>query len=382
MPGMFDCHVHLAAFNAASFANYRVAIFEVTPELQSFYALYHAQIAFEMGFTTLRDLGRPTTRGQFVSEICAVRDAINAGIVPGPRLLVCGRSIITNSHSDLLLPRAAPRGRNATADGPWELRRLTREHLRTGVDLIKTCASGGAGSDKLGADVRNMTQEEIDAIVDEAHAFHKPVSAHCFTAESHRMCVRAGVDTIEHIVFTDNETISMILDSGIPVVPTLLHRTDEAIAVRERLGTPSFVLNKMRKIQPHCFESFQRMHDAGIKMAMGTDLGVDPENGSNAKELEIYVELGMSPMEAIQTATKNAAESLGLGEDLGTLEAGKLADVIIVDRNPLDEIAQLQARDNIRFVMKEGRAYVDKLSRYPKCVLSRDPEEIPKIDAA
>ncbi len=381
MPGMSDCHVHIAAFNATTFHNYRVAIFEVSQELQSFYALYHAQNAFEMGFTTIRDLGRNTPRGQFVDELVALRDAINAGIVPGPRLVVCGRAIITNSHSDRLLPRAAPRGPGSTADGPWELRRLSREYLRSGVDVIKTCVSGGAGSAGLGADVRNMTQEELDAIVDEAHAFHKPVSAHCFTAESHRMCVRSRVDTIEHIVFTDDETIGMIVDAGIPVVPTLLHRTDEAIEVRRRIGTPTNILGKMKKIQPHCFESFQRMHAAGVRLAMGTDLTVDPELGTNAKELEIYVRLGMTPSEAIQTATKNAADALGLGKTLGTLEKGKLADVIAVKGDPLEDIRILQGRDNIRLVMKEGSVFVDKLSDRPRYVLHPEPAERPQIDA-
>ncbi len=380
LPGLFDCHVHLAAFNAATFHNYRVAIFEVPQELQSFYALYHAQIAFEMGFTTLRDLGRNTPRGQFVAEICALRDAIAAGVVAGPRILACGRAIITNSHSDRLLPKAAWRGPGSTADGPWELRKLTREHLRTGVDLIKTCVSGGAGSDKVAADVRNMTQEELDAVVDEAHAFHKPVSAHCFTAESHRMCVRSRVDTIEHIVFTDDETVTMIADAQIPVVPTLLHRTDEAIEIRRRIGTPSFVIDKMKKIQPHCFESFQKMHAAGIKMAMGTDLSVDPEVGTNAKELELYVKLGMSPAEALRTATINAAEALGLGSKLGSIEKGKLADIIAVKGNPLDDIGLLQQRDNIRLVMKDGRIFVDKVSAEPRYVIHPEPEIRNPID--
>lgn len=380
LPGLFDCHVHLAAFNAATFHNYRVAIFEVPQELQSFYALYHAQIAFEMGFTTLRDLGRNTPRGQFVAEICALRDAIAAGVVAGPRLLACGRSIITNSHSDRLLAKAAWRGPGSTADGPWALRKLTREHLRTGVDLIKTCVSGGAGSDKVAADVRNMTQEELDAVVDEAHAFHKPVSAHCFTAESHRMCVRSRVDTIEHIVFTDDETVRMIADAGIPVVPTLLHRTDEAIELRRRIGTPSFVIDKMKKIQPHCFESFQKMHAAGIKMAMGTDLSVDPEVGTNAKELELYVKLGMSTAEALRTATINAAEALGLGSKLGSIEKGKRADVIAVKGNPLEDIRVLQEKDNIRMVMKDGMAFVDKEAAEPRYVIHPMPEIRHPID--
>jgi imidazolonepropionase-like amidohydrolase len=173
----------------------------------------------------------------------------------------------------------------------------------------------------------------------------------------------------------------MIVDADIPVVPTLLHRTDEAIEVRRRIGTPANILGKMKKIQPHCFESFQRMHAAGVRLAMGTDLTVDPELGTNAKELEIYVRLGMSPSEAIQTATKNAADALGLGKRLGSLEKGKLADVIAVKGDPLEDIRILQSRDNIRLVMKEGSVYVDKLSEKPRYVLHPEPAERPQIDA-
>lgn len=380
MPGMFDCHAHLAAYNAATFNNYRVAIFEVTPQLESFYVLFHAHMLFEMGFTTVRDLGRVTPRGQFTAEFCAVRDAINAGIVPGPRLIVCGRAIITNSHLDLVLPRAALRQPGMVADGPWELRRQTREQLRTGADFIKTSVSGGGGTSDEEPDVRNMTQEELDAIVDEAHAFHKPVAAHCFTTQSHRMCVKAGVDTIEHIVFTDDETIAMIKDTGIPVIPTLSHRTDHAIEVRRRIGTPRNVLTKMKKIQPYTFESFKKFHQAGVKIAMGTDIGLDPEMGGNAGELEIYVKLGMTPMEAIQTATKNAAEALGLGKDLGTLEPGKLADIIAVEGDPSRDIRVLQERDNFKMVMKEGSIFVDKISDEKKYVMHPEPGSWKIID--
>lgn len=237
MPGLIDCHLHLAAFNCSTFANYRVSIWEVTPQLQMLYMLFHAQMCLEMGFTTLRDLGRATSRGHFVFEAVAVRDAINAGIHAGPRLHVCGRPIITGSHLDLTLPRAAERKDNFTADGPWALRGMAREHLRMGADVLKTSVSGGGGTADEEPDVRNMTQEELEAIVDEGHAFHKPTSAHCFTAESHKMCVRAKVDTIEHMVFHDKESIAMIKDSGIPVTPTLSHRTDHAIEVRARIGT-------------------------------------------------------------------------------------------------------------------------------------------------
>lgn len=382
MPGLIDTHLHLAAFNCATFNNYRVSIWEVTPQLQMLYMLFHAQMCLEMGFTTLRDLGRATSRGHFVFEACAVRDAINAGIHAGPRLHVCGRPIITGSHLDLTLPRAALRQEGFTADGPWALRALAREHMRAGADVLKTSVSGGGGTQDEEPDVRNMTQEELEAIVDEGHAFHKPTSAHCFTAESHKMCVRAKVDTIEHMVFHDKESIAMIKASGIPVTPTLSHRTDHAIEVRARIGTPRNVLDKMKKIQPYTFETFKVMHQAGIKIAMGTDLGPEPEMGTNAKELELYVNLGMTPMEALQTATKNAAEAMWLGKDVGTIEAGKFADILALDGDPSRDITVLNAKNNIRMVMKEGEPYVDKISAKHRSVVQCEPGSWKIIDNA
>src|SRR3989304_3841679 len=233
------------------------------------------------------------------------------GKVPaGAEVIAAGN--FTGSHLDLTLPRAALRQEGFTADGPWALRAPAREHMRAGADLLKTSVSGGGGTQDEEPDVRNMTQEELEAIVDEGHAFHKPTSAHCFTAEAHTMCVRAKGDTIEHMVLHDKESIAMIKASGIPVTPTLSHRTDHAIEVRARIGTPRTVLDKMKKIQPYTFETFKVMHQAGIKIAMGTDLGPEPEIGTNAKELELYVDLGMTPMEALQTATRNAAEAMGV----------------------------------------------------------------------
>lgn len=381
MPGLFDCHVHIAAYNTVSFANYRIAMFEVSPQLQSFYTLYHAQLCFEMGFTTLRDMGRNNAWANFAPELCAVRDAINNGIVPGPRLYVSGRIMTTSSHHDLNLPRAAYRHPGYTADGPWGIRTAVREHLRTGVDIIKTCVTGGASADEEG-DTRNLTQEELDAAVDEAHGFHKPCAAHCWTALSHRMCVEAGVDTIEHMVYTDDESTRIVVESGTPVSPTLLHRTDHAIEVRKKMGSPGNVLKKMKEVQPHCYESFRRMHQAGVKIFMGTDIQYDPEMGSNATELELYVRLGMTPMEAIQTATKNAAEAMKLQKDLGTLEVGKFADIIAVDGDPLSDITVLQHKNNIRMVMKEGRIYVDKLRETPLYVIHPQPGSVRKPDAS
>jgi imidazolonepropionase-like amidohydrolase len=381
MPGLIDCHVHLSAQNAVTFKNFRVATFEVAPELQMLYALFHAQLTFEMGFTTLRHMGWITYAGLDTAAMVAVRGAIEAGILVGPRLIVSGWTVVTGAHLDLCLPRNALRAPGTTADGPWKLRELARVNLRIGCDWIKTCASGGGGTDKEEPDVRNMTPEELEAIVDEAHAFHKRCAVHCFTPSAQRAAIKAGADTLEHVVFTDDEAIAMMKAHGVPIVPTLSHRTDHAIDVRRRTGTAEFVLRKMKTIQPHTRESFRRIHQAGVKIAMGTDLGLDPEVGTNAGELAIYVEHGMSPMEAIQTATRNAAEALGLGKDTGTVEVGKLADLIAVEGDPVQDITLLQARHRVRMVMKEGTIHVDRRAGHEREVVSESQRHFRIVDA-
>jgi len=167
MPGMMDLHIHTAMHNCMTFHNHRVAQFETMPHLQQMYALFHAQNCFDMGFTTLRDLGMNGPYGLLVNEMCAVRNAIDAGIVEGPRMLIAGFTTMTGSHLELIQPRAMYRWGFNTADGPWELRKLARKNMLAGCDVIKTCASGGGGTDKEEPDIRNMTQEELDAVVDE-----------------------------------------------------------------------------------------------------------------------------------------------------------------------------------------------------------------------
>ncbi len=380
IPGLIDIHLHTMMFNCLTFHNYRVAQWEITPELQQMYGLFHAQLCFDMGFTTLRDMGLSSSRGLLVAEACAIRDAIDAGIVEGPRMLIAAFTMITGSHLDLIQPRAALRAPFQSADGPWELRKLARTNLLAGCDVIKTCASGGGGTDKEEPDVRNMTQEEIDAIVDEAHAFHKICAVHCFTPQAQRMALKAGADTIEHMVFSDAQTIGMIKEAGVYLTPTLLHRTDHAIRLRREQGTSLFVLNKMQGLQEHCFRTFQDMYQAGVNIAMGTDMGFDPEMGTNAAELEIYVKLGMQPMHALQTATRNAARAIKLDKDLGTLEAGKIADVVAVAGDPLADITCLQAKKNIQMVMKEGRIYADRRPGRSKNVVDAQPGSWKIID--
>jgi imidazolonepropionase-like amidohydrolase len=172
----------------------------------------------------------------------------------------------------------------------------------------------------------------------------------------------------------------MIREKGVPVTPTLSHRTDHAIQLRREVGTAEFVLKKMKYLQPFCFETFQKMYKAGVKIAMGTDMGFEPHMGTNAAELEIYVKLGMKPMDAMLTATKNAAEAIKLGNDLGTLEAGKLADIVAVNGDPLADIACLQDKKKIQLVMKEGRVYADRRPGKSKHVVNVSPGEWKIID--
>lgn len=381
MPGMMDLHIHLCMFNNLTFKNYRVAQWEVTPELQQMYMLFHSQLCLERGFTTLRDLGLIAARGLMTSSSCAVRDAIDAGILAGPRLICGAFTVGTGSHLDLINPRAAMRNPESTADGPDEMRKLARRNLLKGAEWLKTCASGGGGTDKEEPDVRNHTQDELDAICDEAHAQHKHCSIHCFTPDAHRMAIKAGADTIEHMVFYDEDSVEKILESGTPMTPTLLHRTDNAIEIRRRTGTPSFTLEKMKGIQPHCFKAFQKMHKSGVRIAMGTDMGFEPDMGSNASELALYVELGMTPLEAIQTATRNAAEALHIDDDLGTLEAGKLADIVLVDGDPSKDIKVLEPRENIQMVFKEGKCFVDRRPGHDVRVIPADYGSWRIIDA-
>jgi imidazolonepropionase-like amidohydrolase len=287
---------------------------------------------------------------------------------------------MTGSHLELIFPRAAERHGFQNADGPWELRKMARLNLRHGADVIKTCASGGGGTDKEEPDIRNLTQEELDALVDEAHALHKHAAVHCFTTHAQRMALKAGADTIEHMVFHDDKTIELIAKAGVPVTPTLAHRTDHAIQLRREHGTADFVLRKMKYLQPFCFETFQKMYKAGIKIAMGTDMGFEPDMGSNGAELEIYVKLGMKPMDAILTATRNAAEALKLDKDIGTIQAGKFADIVAVNGDPLKNIRCLQDKKNIQLVMKEGKVYADRRPGHNKNVVNVKPGDWKIID--
>ncbi len=369
MPGLIDCHMHTGAENVMIFKNYRTATFEVSPQFHMFAALLNAQMCLEGGITTIRDQGWVTPWGLFTAELCAVRDAIARGFVPGPRLLVAGWAVVTYSHLEMLMPHNAPRRDGVTADGPWALRKMVRSQLRVGADVIKTVASGGGGTDVQEPDVKNMCDEELAAIVDEAHGYHRRVGCHAWTADSQKRSIRAGVDTLEHCVWADDESIELMLQHGVPIVPTLLHRTDHAIDIVRRTGGDDFVLQNYKSVQTACFDTFKKLVDAGVKIAMGTDLNIDPEMGSNAAEISLYVDLDMKPMEAIRAGTLNAAEAIGLGKVTGSLTPGKYADILAVSGDPLINSKVFESRKNFLMVMKEGVIYVDRRPGHERHVI-------------
>jgi imidazolonepropionase-like amidohydrolase len=356
LPGLMDLHVHIFQMIGAKNPLER---FLIPPSLSLLYAAKHARDLLEAGFTTARDLVYPFP-DYSGRDMVSLRKAIERGLVRGCRLFVAGVVTSTASHLDVIRP-APLREMCVTADGVDEVRKQTRACLAEEVDWIKTTSTGGmAGSMLNQPGYRNYTLEELEAIVDEAHAMGVRVASHSEGIVGCRSAVEAGIDTIEHASELDDDLIEEVLRKDLYVVPTMApshYRTDV-------LGLPSVYLPKElsgRSFYEVHLESQRRAHEAGIKMAMGTDCGYVFPPGKNAYELELYVRMiGMSPEEALLTATRNAADALGRLDDLGTIEEGKIADLVVVEGNPLEDIKILQNPSNIRVVMKEGKIEVDR----------------------
>ena len=356
LPGLMDLHVHIFQMIGAENPLER---FLIPPSLSLLYAARHARDLLEAGFTTVRDLVYPFP-DYSGRDMVSLRKAIERGLVKGCRLFVAGVVTSTASHLDVIRP-APLREMCVTADGVDEVRKQTRACLAEEVDWIKTTSTGGmAGSMLNQPGYRNYTVEELEAIVDEAHSMGVRVASHSEGIVGCRSAVEAGIDTIEHASELDDELIEEILRKDLYVVPTMApshYRTDV-------LGLPSVYLPKELSGRPFYevhLESQRRAYEAGVKMAMGTDCGYVFPPGKNAYELELYVRMiGMTPAEALLTATRNAAEALGRLNDLGTIEEGKIADLIVVDGNPLEDIKILQGLSNIKVVMKDGKIEVDR----------------------
>ena len=360
MPGLMDLHVHLVSVVDPDEPNAIWAEVGARTQLLTLHAAKNARLMLEAGFTTVRDLAGPINPLNL--EVLALRRAVQIGLVPGSRIFAAGWVGQTGGHSDLPLPDAWPRDESVYADGPWAVRRLVRAEIRLGVDLFKTSASGGAAGHKEELWWRNYTAEELAALVDEAHAVGKRVAVHSHTAEATKRALRAGVDTIEHGTELDEECLALFLETGAFMVPTISIRSERARAGRAAGRAPADVVRKYEHVAAVGDRWFRRASEAGVRMALGTDTYRSLRDywGRNAYELQLMVERGLSPEDALLTATRNAAEALGAGDRLGTLEPGKLADLLVVDGEPDRDVRVLQDPSRLLVVMQEGRLAVDR----------------------
>jgi imidazolonepropionase-like amidohydrolase len=341
LPGLIDAHTHLT-FDPANLGYEGLGI---SYPREALIGARNARVTLEAGFTTVRNVGA----GGY-SDV-ALRDAINAGDVPGPRMLVSGPAMgITGGHCDdnLLAPQfhATELG---VADGVDAVRHKVRENIKYGADLIKICATGGVMSKGDDPNASQYTREEMKAIVEEAHRLGRKVAAHAHGAEGVSWASDAGVDSIEHGHLMDDSSIATLKKNGTYIVPTLYLMDWN----RENLGkrnAPDYVVRKMQTVSAVGQDTLKKAFAAGVKVAFGTDAAVYP-HGLNAHEFAVYVRLGMSPLQAIQTATIHGADLLGWSSKIGTLEAGKWADLIAVEGNPLKDVTTLQ---QVKFVMKGG----------------------------
>src|SRR5580658_8920383 len=346
MPGFIDAHTHLTDdFNPDYTGAQLLDLQRAIPET-AIRSTANARVTLMAGFTTVRNVGA----GGFID--LGLRNSINAGIVPGPRMLVSLHPIgSTGGHCDdsdgfrpgVFNHESGPQ--DGVINSPDEARFAVRYNVKYGADVIKICASGGVLSPTDEVDVPQLTQAELDALVNEAHTLHKKAAAHSHGAESSKRAVRAGIDSIEHGTFLDDEAMRMMHDRGVYLVPTL--------AVRIGLAEskfPPLVRAKADLAVKQQDTMVRRAVELGVKIALGTDAAVYP-HGSNAVEFQLMAADGMTPAQSLQAGTIAAADLLGLKDKIGALRAGMAADVVAV---PGDPVSDIKATQNVFFVMKDG----------------------------
>ena len=350
MPGMIDCHVHLWSTPSS-----------IEERLQKPYSLNvaeafrNAKTTLEAGFTTVRDAG---------GTPLGVKQAIDRGMFPGPRLRIAvGGLSQTGGHGDSRFASGVtaraddPEHPRTVVDGVEEVRRATRELLRAGADQIKIMTSGGVLSPSDEPTATGFSPEEIRAIVYEAHAAGKTVMSHAQAQQGIRNAVEAGVESIEHGIYLDEETAELMKKKGTYLVATLIAPLWVIRRAERKPGSvPAYALRKAQEVVDAHQKMFTMAVKKGVPIAMGTDTGVG-EHGSNAEELAWMVKLGMTPMQAIVATTKTAAECSRLGKITGTLEVGKRADLIAISADPLADVAALQKAECITFVMRDGQVF-------------------------
>jgi imidazolonepropionase-like amidohydrolase len=346
LPGFIDSHTHLTfAFDPDYNGARLLALTRTIPE-EAIRATVNARKTLLAGFTTVRDVGSSS----FLDV--GLRNSINAGVVPGPRMLVSVHALGgTGGHCDdgdgfrfgLLNHESGPE--DGVINSPDQARYAVRFNIKYGADVIKTCATGGVLSPTDDVDVPQLTQAELDALVGEAHALRRKTAAHAHGAEGAKRAIRAGIDSIEHGTFVDDEALRMMREHGTYLVPTLSVRSGLAES-----KFPPLVRQKADLAVKQQDAMVRRALAMGVKIALGTDAAVYP-HGNNALEFVLMAADGMTPAESLKAGTSAAADLLGLQTKIGTLEPGKLADVVAVPGNPLDDIRVTQS---VMFVMKDG----------------------------
>ncbi len=347
LPGLIDAHTHLTMDPQ----NLGLAELEVSIPKEALIGAKNARTTLLAGFTTVRNVG-----ANGYTDV-ALRDEINKGDLPGPRMDVAGPALsITGGHCDNdLLPYEYHAVADGTADGVQAVQHKTREIIKYGADLIKICATGGVMSKGDSPQASQYTLEEMKAIVADAHRLGRKVAGHAHGAQGILWATEAGVDSIEHGSYINDEDIAAMKQRGTYLVPTQ-YLMDWWIENGPMLHAPDYVVKKMNDISQVAHKNIQHAIQSGVKIAFGTDAAVYP-HGLNAHEFAVYVRMGMAAIDAIRTATVNAADLLGWSDRVGTIEAGKFADIIAVDGDPTKDITTLQ---KVRFVMKGGKVYVNE----------------------
>ena len=349
LPGLIDCHNHISmttlSVEKRLFTPKTVEVFQTAEMMRR---------TLRAGFTTIREAGLMNDVG--------FRQAVDTGLVDGPRLVLAGGIGQTGGPFDEYYPHgvALPLYGVEMADGVPEAQKAARKVLRQGFDLIKVCASGAIASPTDSPEFTTWTLEELKAVVHEAAARGTVVMAHAEGTEGIKLALRAGVWSVEHGTLIDDEGIRLFLETGAYLVPTL-SVMEEILERGEGMGMAPAYLAKMARLKSAHVASFRRAAEAGVKIAVGTDAIDEKMHGRNARELELMVRYGFTPMQAIVAATQAAAGVCRVADKVGTLEPGKLADVLVVDGNPLDDIRLLQDGARLLLVMKEGHGYVDRL---------------------
>ena len=353
LPGFIDAHTHLTMMYSEDYARAALAGLQKPIPEMALDASVNARVTLLAGFTTVRDVGSSNYLD------AGLRNAINRGVVPGPRMLVAVHAIgATGGHCDetgyregALGPETGPEV--GVVNGADEARRAVRLAHKYGATVIKTCATGGVLSLADAVDTPQLTQAELDALVDEAHALKLKAAAHAHGNEGAKRAVLAGIDSIEHGSFLQDETLQLMKTKGTYYVPTLMAVQGLTEQIAKGVAIPPAIRVKADAAIASVHKTFARAVTMGVKIGLGTDAAVYP-HGRNAEEFHQMVDLGMKPIDALKAGTSNDADLLGLADKIGALETGKLADVVAVPGDPSQNIRQTE---HVFFVMKEGKIY-------------------------